>query len=68
MVATCSNDAIPLIKDLGSDVIIDYKSSDSDAQLHQMGGYSSFFEFSFVNVHYTNVYVRKNRFQFRLDS
>lgn len=39
VVATCATDAVPLIKNLGSDFIVDYKSPDADSTLRSFGGY-----------------------------
>ncbi|XP_046643102.1 reticulon-4-interacting protein 1, mitochondrial-like isoform X2 [Daphnia pulicaria] len=39
VVATCSTDAIPIIKNLGSDDIIDYKSPDANSKLRAHGGF-----------------------------
>ncbi|KZS21619.1 Reticulon-4-interacting protein 1, mitochondrial [Daphnia magna] len=39
VVATCATDAVPLIKNLGSDFIVDYKSPDADSTLRSFGGF-----------------------------
>ena len=56
VVSTCSTDAIPVIQNLGSDVIVDYKSLDANSKLRALGGYNIEHRENKLFLHFLNVF------------